>query len=254
MLILVTNDDGINAPGLKALAEVATEFGDTHVIAPEAERSGVSHAITLLEPLRAHKLRDQWTVLTGTPADCVFVGVNHLVPTRPDLVLSGINRGPNLGGDVLYSGTVGGAMEATIQHIPAVAFSLVSSDGWPFEWAKEHVRTILREVIATGMPDGTMLNVNIPCPSLAAFQGYRTTRLGVRFYSNEIIRRVDPRGGDYFWIGGTRVTMEDDPVTDCGAVGRGYVSITPIQPNLMAYDALPKIARYDRLGGEETHE
>jgi 5'-nucleotidase len=249
MLILVTNDDGINAPGLRALVEVASGFGDVEVVAPEAERSGISHAITLQEPLRAQRLANGWHVLSGTPADCVFIGINRLLPRRPDLVLSGINRGPNLGGDVLYSGTVGGAMEGTIQRIPAMAFSLVSNDGWPFDWAKGPVREVLRRGLEAGLPDDVTVNVNIPAPSLAPMRGYRVVRLGMRFYSNDIITRVDPRGGEYHWIGGTRVTMETDPGTDCGAVAAGYVSITPIQPDLMAHAALPRMAMFDTLGG-----
>lgn len=250
LYILVTNDDGINAAGLKALVEVASEFGDVEVVAPEAERSGISHAITLMEPLRAYMVAPGWHVLNGTPADCVFVGINRLLSKRPDMVLSGINRGPNLGGDVLYSGTVAGAMEGTIQRLPAIAFSLVSNDGWPFDWAKGPVRKILARAIEAQIPEGVTINVNIPAPSLAPFRGYRVTRLGKRFYSNDIITRVDPRGGEYHWIGGTRVTMENDPETDCGAVAAGYVSITPIHPDLMAYSAMKAMAPFENLGGE----
>lgn len=245
MLILVTNDDGIVAPGLKALVAVAARFGEVVVVAPEAERSGVSHAITLTEPLRSREIAPRWWSISGTPTDCVFVGVNHILPRRPDLVLSGINRGPNLGGDVLYSGTVGGAMEGTIQRLPAIAFSLVSgTDDYPFDAAAAHVTHVLEQAARAGIPQGVMLNVNMPSPSLAAFRGYRVTRLGTRFYSNDVISRTDPRGGSYFWIGGTRVTMEMDPETDCGAVHDGFVSITPIQPDLMAHAARPALAAY----------
>lgn len=248
MNILVTNDDGILAAGLQTLAEVAAEFGEVTVVAPESEKSGVSHAITLTEPLRVKEVRDGWHALSGTPADCVFIGINHVLKERPDLVLSGINRGPNLGFDVIYSGTVGGAMEGTIQRIPAVAFSLVSRDDqYPYEVTRPWVRAVLTEVTGNGMPDRSMLNVNMPAPSLADFAGFRVTRLGNRMYSNDIWTREDPRHGEYLWIGGTRVTMEDDPATDCGAVRQGYVTVTPITPDVMDLEAVPALDRFNRL-------
>jgi len=248
MLILVTNDDGVLAPGLRTLAETAAEFGDVVVVAPEVEKSGVSHAITLTEPLRVREIEPGWHTLSGTPADCVFIGINHVLDRKPDLVLAGLNRGPNLGFDVIYSGTVGGAMEGTIQHIPAVAFSLVSGDGkYPFDEMRPQVRAVLEEVVRSGVPERTLLNVNVPAPSLAPFCGFKVTRLGNRMYSNDIWEREDPRQGKYLWIGGTRVTMEDDPESDCGAVKQGYVSLTPITPDVMAHDALAELEPYNRL-------
>jgi len=246
MLILVTNDDGLLAPGLRALHDAASRFGEVYVVAPEGERSGSSHAITLCEPLRVREFGPRWWGLSGTPTDCVFIAINHLLQRRPDLVLSGINRGPNLGGDVLYSGTVGGAMEATVQHIPAIAFSLVSAtDDYPFSHAQPHVAHVLERVMRHGIPDGVMLNVNIPAPSLAPFRGYRVTRLGRRIYSNDVIVRTDPRGASYLWIGGTRVTMDMSPQTDSGAVHEGFVSITPLRPDLMAHEVLGKFTAFE---------
>jgi 5'-nucleotidase len=250
-LILVTNDDGILSPGLDVLARIAALFGDVAVVAPEREMSGVSHAITLTDPLRSRVVGPGRWSLSGTPADCVFVAVNHILDRRPDLLLSGINRGPNLGYDVLYSGTVGGAMEGTIQHIPSIAFSLVSAGDFPFEWASQHVETMVRRVLEQGIPPRVTLNVNIPDPSIAPWKGFRATRLGNRFYSSDVIAREDPRGGEYLWLGGTRVTMESAPDSDCGAVHAGWGAVTPLTDDLLARDAL---ARMDWVNGPEPVE
>lgn len=251
MTILVTNDDGILAKGLRVLAEVASEFGEVTVVAPQVERSGISHAITLSEPLRLSKLEadccGEWFALSGTPADCVFIGIHHVLGRKPDLVLSGINRGPNLGYDVLYSGTVGGAMEAVIQGVPSVALSLVCKGSYPFEEMKPHVRAFLAEVTKGGLEPGLLLNVNMPSPEIAPFKGFKITKIGRRFYSNDIVVRKDPRGNEYLWIGGTRVTMEDDPGSDCGAVKRGFISITPIVPDVFAPWAIEGLRRFEGL-------
>ncbi len=247
MTILVTNDDGILAPGLKVLVDVASHFGTTYVMAPETEQSGVSHAITLTEPLRVREIGHRTWALNGTPSDCVFIGMHHVLPTRPDLILSGINRGPNLGFDVLYSGTVAGAMEGTVQGVPAVAFSLCARETFPFEQVRGYVEAVLREVLDHGMPDGTMLNVNLPSPDEMPIRGVRVTRLGRRFYSNDIVVRKDPRGGEYLWIGGTRITMDSEADTDTGAVTSGYVSVTPLNPSLMAFDAMGSLDGYRRM-------
>jgi len=252
MTILVTNDDGVLAPGLKVLADVAAHFGTVFVVAPESEQSGVSHAITLTHPLRVRELGPRTWSLNGTPTDCVFIGMHHVLPQRPDLVLSGINRGPNLGFDVLYSGTVAGAMEGTVQGIPAVAFSLCARDVFPFDRVRGHIEAVLREVMTNGMPDGTMLNVNLPSPAEMPVRGVRVTRLGHRFYSNEIVVRNDPRGGEYLWIGGTRVTMDSESDTDCGAVTSGFVSVTPLNPSLMAHEAMGQLDAYRKLRLPDT--
>jgi len=246
--ILVTNDDGVLAPGLRTLCDVAGEFGDVTVVAPEVERSGVSHAITLTRPLRVQEVEAGWHALSGTPADCVFIGMNHVMKQRPDMVLAGVNRGPNLGFDVIYSGTVGGAMEGTIQGVPAIAFSLVSRDEeYPYDLMAPQIRAVLAQAVKTGIPTGSMLNVNIPAPGLAGFAGFKVTRLGHRRYSNDIWERKDPRQNEYLWIGGTRVTMEDDPATDCGAIKLGFVTITPLTPNVMAVEAVDALDGFNAL-------
>jgi 5'-nucleotidase len=249
---LVTNDDGVLSEGLLVLAQCASQFGRAVVVAPETERSGISHAITLSEPLRARKVKDDFYALSGTPADCVFIGLHHLLAgTKVDFVLSGVNRGPNLGYDVLYSGTVGGAMEGVIQGLPSLAFSLVCRGEYPFGAVAPFVLAILREVVERGIPRGILLNVNIPSPFIANFRGFKVTRLGERFYSNDVISRQDPRGGEYLWIGGTRVTMEDQQDTDCGAVKRGFVTITPVAPQVMAMWAMKELSRFESLETQE---
>jgi 5'-nucleotidase len=250
-LILVTNDDGILSPGLEALERAAARFGDVAVVAPEREMSGVSHAITLTKPLRARIAGPMRWGLTGTPADCVFVAVNHLLTRKPDLVLSGINRGPNLGYDVIYSGTVGGAVEGTIQGIPSIAISMISATDFPFAWCEPHMETLLRRVLDEGIPDRVTLNVNLPDPSIAPWKGFKTAHLGNRFYSNDVIARQDPRGGEYLWIGGTRVTLDTSPDSDCGAVHEGYGSITPVSSDLMARAAMGALAWANGLGMPE---
>ncbi len=247
-LILVTNDDGILSPGLEALERAASRFGDVAVVAPEREMSGVSHALTLTKPLRVRDAGTMRWALTGTPADCVFVAVNHLLPRRPVLVLSGINRGPNLGYDVHYSGTVGGAVEGTIQGIPSVALSLVSATDFPFAWAEPCVEALLERLLADGIPPNVTLNVNIPDPSIAPWKGFKVTHLGNRFYSSDVIARQDPRGGEYLWIGGTRVTLDKSPDSDCGAVHEGYGSITPVTSDLLAREAMGALGWANGLG------
>ncbi len=246
MRILVTNDDGILSPGLTSLVAAASEFGEVFVVAPQEERSGISHAITLAQPLRAQHVKKNWWALAGMPADCIFVGVHHLMPGKPDLILSGINKGPNMGLDVLYSGTVGGAMEGTIQGIPSVAFSLVARHDFPFEWSQGAVSQVLKDVVAKGLPDNITLNVNIPGPEIAPLNGYRLTKLGSRIFAGEVIARVDPRGEEYFWLGGTRIDLDSAPDTDIGAVRDGFVSITPIKPDMMAHEALGVLGHFDR--------
>lgn len=235
----MTNDDGISRRGLAVLASVALEcFERVTVVAPSSEMSGVSHGITLSKPLRLQDHGDARYSVTGTPADCVIAALGHVLKdSPPDIVLSGINHGPNLGNDVFYSGTVAGAREGVIKGIPALAFSLVGSDEAAFEAVKPIVRRVLKDVCRFGVPDQTLLNVNIPLPSADAsyawegvkgIRGIRLTELGDRSYSDEIIFRDDPRGGSYFWIGGKFPEMKPIPGTDCQAIMEGYVSLTPL--------------------------
>ncbi|HNU68186.1 MAG TPA: 5'/3'-nucleotidase SurE [Myxococcota bacterium] len=241
-LILVTNDDGILSTGLDPLIRAAEAHGEVWVVAPDSEKSGVSHAITLTEPLRYTQVGQRRFALNGTPVDCVFIGLNHILPRRPDFVFSGVNRGPNLGFDVLYSGTVGAAMEGTIQKVPSAAFSMVSRGSFDFNEIGAAVDSMVARIVLNGVPDGVTLNVNIPDRTIGEFKGFKVTRLGNRQYSNEVLTREDPRGGKYLWVGGTRVTNELSPDSDTGAVAEGWGSISPVSPDLMAHHAVKHLA------------
>lgn len=226
-LILVTNDDGILAEGLAALANAAERCGDVVVVAPDREMSAVSHALTLHAPLRAVERKPGWFAISGTPADCTLLGVHQLTQRRPDLVLSGINHGPNLGCDVLYSGTVAGAREGAMQGLPAIAFSLVSRDTAALDGIADIIAPIIQAVLDRGLPKGITLNVNVPAaPTLPLV--YEACRLGRRDYEGGIVRRKDPRGREYLWIGGGIPELEDAPGTDTAAVRAGRVAVTPL--------------------------
>ncbi len=231
MKILITNDDGIHSEGLSVLAEVAGAFGDVVIVAPDRDQSGVSHAITLARPLRLQERgRARFALEGGTPADCIYVGVQHVLKDdRPDLVLSGINPGPNLGWDVLYSGTVAAAREAVLKGVPGLALSLISGgEGYPFGEIKPYVAAAIRHVLAHPLPEFMYYNCNIPNPRVGPVKGLRGATLGKRFYSNEILVRHDPRGREYLWIGGSDVHMPDVPGSDCNAIKQGWVSMTPL--------------------------
>ena len=228
-LILVTNDDGIDAPGIAALAAAAASLGEVWVVAPATEQSAMSHALTLHEPLRLQERGDRRFAVTGTPTDSVFFAVLHLLPDKPDLVLSGINRGPNLGEDVSYSGTVSAALEAAVMGIPALAFSHIKPelDSDYDDGAALAVR-LATQVLEEGLPAGNYLNVNFPAVEPGAIRGLQVTRLGKRYYEDSIVQCTDPRGKPYFWIGGSGYSFDDIPGTDCVAVHQGYASITAL--------------------------
>ncbi|RMF47156.1 MAG: 5'/3'-nucleotidase SurE [Deltaproteobacteria bacterium] len=243
-LILVTNDDGIQSPGLHALAEGLRPLGDVVVVAPDRERSAVGHALTLHAPLRAEHLRDGWVAVDGTPTDCVNLGIHGLLERRPDLVVSGINRGGNMGDDITYSGTVAAAMEATLMGVPAFAISLVEGP-FPLEAFFPSVRVAARVaemILEHGIPGDTFLNVNVPrdCGNEVVF-----TRQGKRCYNEVVVENVDPRGRKYYWIGGGELGFEDEAGTDFHAVMRGHVSISPLHLDLTNYRALGQLSGWD---------
>ncbi len=243
---LITNDDGIHSEGVRVLQEVASRFGDSVVVAPDRDRSGIGQAISLSRPLRLREARGYpgraFALEGGTPADCVYVGLHHVLKGQtPDLVLSGINPGANLGWDVLYSGTAAGARESVLHGIPGIAFSLLGSSTrqFPFEMVTEWIAQVIEA--ARPLPEHTFLNVNIPSPLVGPIAGIRPTRLGHRYYSKEVVLRTDPRGGEYLWIGGEHVTMPDIVGSDCNAVREGWVSVTPLgcdSTDLVTLDAL----------------
>lgn len=244
MKFLLVNDDGIQAPGMAALVGSVREQGKVTVIAPHQERSGMSQAITVHQPLRLTKV-EQGYMLDGTPADCVKMGLQGL-KLRPDLVLSGINSGANLGTDVLYSGTVAAALEAVMLGVPAVAFSLCGSDEF-MPTAAHFVQRILFEDPGLMhrldlLPQGGVLNINIPALPVDQIKGVRITRQGVRHYEGVFERREDPRGGVYYWMGGrpTTLTLQELEI-DLVAVEQGYVSITPLQFDLTFHKEIPRL-------------
>lgn len=246
MFILCTNDDGYRALGLRVLAEAARALGEVRVVAPDREQSASSHSLTMHFPLRAHRVDEHVQHVDGTPTDCVALAVAELLGRRPDFVLSGINHGPNMGEDVLYSGTVAGAMEATILGIPAVAFSYAGRDPAGIEAYGPLLGELLPQIVRRDtFPPETLLNVNLPAISPDAVLGVRVTRLGRRVYSDSITRAKDPSGREYFWIGGGGVSWSADDGTDFRAVEDGYVSVTPLHLDLTNYGLLAEVEQWE---------
>jgi 5'-nucleotidase len=227
-LILLSNDDGVQAPGLAASIEALAPLGDLVVAAPDRERSATSHSISLERPLRVEEIRPGVFSIDGTPADCVYLAVLHLVGRRPDLCVSGINHGFNLGSDVFYSGTVAAAVEAALRGVPAIAVSLERRRHPDFAAAGAFVRALAQEVLARGpgtvLPDA-LLNVNLPSAPVGA---YEITFLGKRVYRDLVDVRQDLRGRSYYWIGGPEEHVDDVPGSDCSAVRAGRASVTPL--------------------------
>jgi 5'-nucleotidase len=240
VLILVTNDDGIHSPGLRILARSLQPLGRVVVVAPDRERSAVSHALTLHSPLRAVEQAEGWWAVDGTPTDCVNLGIHGLVKAVPDLVVSGINLGANLGDDLTYSGTVAAAMEATLMGVPAIAVSLAADRflDEDFRWAgrwSAHLAALVRE---HGLPADTFLNVNIPAGDP---QGLQITRQGKRRYAEGVVRNLDPRGRVYYWIGAGELTFQDLEGTDAHAIQHRMVSVTPLHLDLTNYSAFQRL-------------
>ncbi|TMQ17177.1 MAG: 5'/3'-nucleotidase SurE [Candidatus Rokuibacteriota bacterium] len=232
-VLLVTNDDGVHAAGLAALAEALDPLGEVWVLAPEREQSACGHALTLHRPLRPHQVGERRFSVNGTPSDCVNLGVLGFLPERPALIASGINHGSNLGDDVTYSGTVSAAMEGTLLGVPSLAVSLM--DGGEVATAARVARLIAMRVLVEGLPAKTLLNVNVPA---GAPRGLRFARLGHRVYSEKIVEQVDPRGRTHYWLGAGPPEWEALDDTDMGAVHEGFVAITPLHLDLTNHRAL----------------
>lgn len=236
MNILITNDDGIHAEGLWHLVHAVKEFANVIVIAPDRERSATSHMITIHNPLRTTKSQifgsqvQAWAV-DGTPADCVKLGVSSILEQKPDLVLSGINAGPNLGMDVMYSGTVAGAVEATMHDIPGIAFSLSGWSNFNFSAAAIHAEKIIKSFLHAPINNRDALNVNFPslCEEKQLQLEICITKLGIRKYKNFYEQRIDPRGLAYYWLAGDLIEIKNDEDSDIVAVSKGYISITPLK-------------------------
>jgi len=238
MEILVTNDDGIHADGLRALAKALRPLGNITVIAPDREQSAASHALTLHRPLRIKKVEDQVLSVDGTPTDCVLLGVHGFLKQKPHLVVSGINHGPNMGNDTIYSGTVAAAVEGTFLGIPSVAISLATWENADFEPAGNVAHELVKTFLSHGIRPGVCVNVNIPPIPRPAMKGIRVTRLGKRVYHDLIVEKTDPRGKLYYWIGGEDPTWEHDELSDFNAVSEGYVSVTPLLLEQTDYKAI----------------
>ena len=246
MRIMVTNDDGIAAPGIKALAEALTLLGEVTVVAPDRERSAAGHSLTLHSPLRVFELRQGWHAVDGTPTDCVNMGIHSLLPFRPDLVVSGINHGGNMGDDITYSGTVAAAMEANLMGIPALAVSLATYGATSnFEDAAQAILPVIREFIRNGLPGDTFLNINVPDRPLAEIRHPLITRQGKRSFVGKIVDKIDPRGRKYYWIGSEEPSFMDKEGTDFNAVGAGHVSVTPLHLDLTNYRALETLSKWN---------
>jgi len=231
VLILVTNDDGVHSAGLRFLSLALSDLGQVVVVAPDRNRSAVGHALTLDHPLRAEEIKPQVFAVDGTPTDCINLGVHGLLGQRPDLVVSGINRGSNVGDDITYSGTVCAALEATLMGLPAFAVSLDTKhfNDKDLGLAADFSKSLAEKIRINGLPEETFLNVNIPSGACA---GVQLTRQGRRRYEDSVISNQDPRGRKYYWLGGADVGFEDIPGSDCNALQQGFISVTPLQTNM----------------------
>ncbi len=238
MLILVTNDDGIHAPALARLREALATLGRVVVVAPDRDQSATSHALTLHRPFRIHRHDTDVFSVDGTPTDCVVTAWYGLLDHTPDLVVSGINHGPNMGEDVFYSGTVAAAIEGTIQGAPAIASSLATREMADFIAPAQWVADLARRVLDHGLPRRQLLNVNLPHRPWGDIEGVRLTRLGSRVYRDTLVKKTDPRGRDYYWIGGQDPVWEDVEGTDYHAIHAGWISVTPMRLDLTDEGAL----------------
>ena len=245
--ILVTNDDGIYSEGLRKLADACRAFGEVIIVAPDREQSAASHALTLNRPLRLLQIeKDEW-IVDGTPTDCVNLAVLKLLKeTRPDLVVSGINFGPNLGDDVTYSGTISAAFEGALLNIPSIAFSAVVGEHFSFDASAAYAGELARIALERHRDPRVVLNVNFPN---GAFAGTKITKLGRRIYSEGVIERLDPRGRKYYWIGGEPPHWHEAEGTDFDAVQKGFISITPLHLDLTHHESIPRLKRLEEILG-----
>jgi 5'-nucleotidase len=243
LLALLTNDDGINAQGLLTLKREISKISQVWVVAPDREQSATSHSLTLHYPLRITKIADKFYSVDGTPTDAVMLAVYGILKKRPDIVISGINHGPNLGDDVSYSGTVAAAMEGTILNIPSIAVSIANWNPKHFDSAAKFIRKLALFVLKNGLPKNTYLNVNIP-DRKEIIKKYKITHLGKRVYNDVVIEKADPRGKKYLWIGEQSPIWEKEKDSDFSAVKKGCVSITPLHLDTTNYKAIDEIKNW----------
>jgi 5'-nucleotidase len=241
MKILLSNDDGYHAQGLAELARAVGEFAETVIVAPDRNQSGASHSLTLGAPLRAGLTDAGVYYVNGTPTDCVHLAITGLLDSDPDMVISGINHGSNLGDDVLYSGTVAAAIEGRFLGLPAIAVSLASEDLTHLATAGVAAKELLMRLQSRPLPADTILNVNVPGVSLAELRGYQATRLGFRHRSEPVIPMEDPKGNTIYWVGAAGPGQDAGPGTDFHAVENNYVSVTPLQVDLTRHESVAQI-------------
>ena len=248
MHILVTNDDGVDAPGLLALQQALQEVGEVTVFAPDHNWSAAGHTKTMHKPLRVAQttLSDGTSAYTstGAPSDCVALVILGILDHQPDLIVSGINQGANVGHDITYSGTIAAAMEAVISGIPALAVSLDSYQSQDFAYAARFAARLVTLVLERGLPPNTFLNVNVPAVPQAGIAGVRITRLGQRVYRDRLVKRQDPRGRNYYWIGGEPPSGVPEEGTDIWALANNYVSITPLHLDMTEYQMMEGLGRW----------
>lgn len=249
--ILLTNDDGIHSDGLTKLEQALREVGDVYVVAPAAEMSGASHSLTLTRPLRIRQIDERHWTVDGTPTDCVTLALNKILPAdaQPDVCASGINHGGNLGDDATYSGTVAGALEATILGVPGLAFSLVARERFDFTYAARFAVTAVRKVLNEGLPEGTLLNINFPKGEI---KGVLVTRQGMKHARPVITEHIDPRGKPYYWIGEEYFVSNSAGGTDYHAIERGFISVTPLKSDMTDHRALATIDSWNHLHSGEV--
>jgi len=246
MTILVANDDGIDSPGIRALAKALASLGDVWVVAPERAQNAMGRAITLHKPLRLNQVGRQMFSVNGTPSDCITLAVGKLLKGQHlDLVVSGINKGLNLGDDVTNSGTVAAALEGAIRGIPSIAVSMDGQQRFRFTLGAKVALEIANMVLKQGLPADTFLNVNVPDLQPNRLQGMKFTSLSRRRYDNPVVEKTDPRGGKYYWIAGEQVTWNRKKHSDVDAISQGFVSLTPLHFDMTHYRALTKLKEWE---------
>ena len=241
MRVLLSNDDGYEAPGIKALADGLRELADITVVAPDRDRSGASNSLTLDFPIRARDVDERVIRVDGTPTDCVHLAITGLLEEEPDMVISGINSGANMGDDVLYSGTVAAAMEGRFLGLPAIAISLVGPEFNHYQTAAQVARLIVYQLQAEPLPQDTILNINVPDVPWEQVAGIEATRLGHRHKAEPVIKSRDPRGRDIYWVGPPGAEQDAGPGTDFYALRNNKVSVTPIQVDLTRHESIDKV-------------
>lgn len=239
--LLITNDDGINAPGIKHLWQAVHEFADVAIVAPQHEKSGCGLSITWTKPLHIRQVpweknTPAWS-LTGTPADCVKLGVNVILERRPDMIISGVNKGSNSGRTVLYSGTIGGVIEGTLKGIPGIAFSFSDLEVPPLSVTQKHILSIIQHFLKNPLPEGTLLNVNFPYNCKETIKGIKIAKQGRSYWKEAPDRRIHPEGDPYYWLGGAWGGVEEDPESDVALLDQGYIAAAPIHVGFLTCDS-----------------